>query len=70
MAFNFDNDNDWLFMFCKKCWDYKKFVFNKAINFEDETTDQLGKCVDCDKKQKISTLEIKEYYGHLNDHNN
>ncbi|AHI52599.1 hypothetical protein [Spiroplasma culicicola] len=68
MAFNFDQDTNWIFTFCKKCWDFKKFTFKKPINFESEDSSQ-GICTSCKKRQNISLVEARGYYDHLNDHN-
>lgn len=69
MGFNFDQDTDWIFMFCKKCWAYQKFIFKHPIDFANEHQDQYGQCVNCQMKEKISIKQAREYYDHLNDHN-
>ncbi|ALD66118.1 hypothetical protein [Spiroplasma cantharicola] len=69
MAFNFEQDTDWIFTFCKNCWDFKKFIFNKPINFETKAS-YNGICVSCKKEQRINLKEARDYYDHLNDHNN
>lgn len=69
MAFNFDEDIDWIFMYCKQCWDYRKFVFTKPIDWTNDFGHQEGICTFCNKKQKIALKEAREYYDHLNDHN-
>ncbi|QBQ07775.1 hypothetical protein SGLAD_v1c05760 [Spiroplasma gladiatoris] len=68
MSFNFDKDTDWIFTFCKSCWDYKKFIFDKPINFF-KAKKQKALCISCKNCQNINLEEAREYYCHLNDNN-
>ncbi|QGS52042.1 hypothetical protein [Spiroplasma tabanidicola] len=68
MAFNFEKDTDWIFTFCKTCWDYKKFVFDKPLDFS-KAKKEPAVCTSCKKGQTINLKEAREYYHHLNDNN-
>ncbi|ATZ17509.1 hypothetical protein ELUMI_v1c07870 [Williamsoniiplasma luminosum] len=58
-----------VYMFCKQCWEQRKFDFPQDFN-DLELTDQIsGKCSVCERKQAVLIKDIKEYYDHLNDHN-
>ncbi|AKU80158.1 hypothetical protein [Spiroplasma turonicum] len=69
MAFTFDEDIDYIFTFCKICWDYKKFLFDNPISFETQSS-SVGICVNCNKQQNINLYEVKDYYLNLNNNNN
>jgi len=69
MSFKFESDVDWIFMFCKKCWDYKKFIFLKPISFIDED-EHIGKCISCLNEQILPKKEGLNYYLQLNENNN
>ncbi|ASP28621.1 hypothetical protein SCORR_v1c08490 [Spiroplasma corruscae] len=68
MSFIFDTDINYIFTFCKKCWDFKKFVFREAINF-DKNEYTIGLCTNCNKEQNINLYEAKDYYLKLNNNN-
>ncbi|AKX34507.1 hypothetical protein SLITO_v1c08930 [Spiroplasma litorale] len=69
MIKNFDIDTNWIFTFCKTCWDFKKFIFESNINF-DESEPTNGKCFSCKNIQRINFSEVKDYYLNLNNKNN
>ncbi|PPE05756.1 hypothetical protein [Williamsoniiplasma lucivorax] len=58
-----------VFMFCKQCWEQRKFDFTNDFNQVDLQDELWGKCNTCQRKQAVLLKDIKEYYDHLNDHN-
>ena len=65
----FDEDIDWIFTFCKVCWDFRKIVFDKPLNFETKKQ-SVGKCTKCQSIVNIYLNNAKEYYENLNEENN
>ncbi len=65
----FDDDINWIFTFCKVCWDFKKIVFEKPFDFN---TDQLqqGRCTKCNAIQTVAPSDARKYYEDLNKENN
>ncbi len=64
-----NKDINWIFMFCKSCWEYEKFEFKEIINF-NLVADIIGECKNCHNKKIINTLDIKNHYEELNKDNN
>lgn len=68
MSFIFDKDIDWLFFFCKNCWEIRKFTFSEPIQFNKKVV-QTGVCVKCKSEQTITAQECRDYYRELNENN-
>jgi len=68
MAFIFDDDINYIFTFCKSCWDFSKFIFEIPLDFDYEEQRE-GLCTICNNKQRISLIDSKEYYEKLNEDN-
>jgi ribosomal protein S27E len=66
---NFEKDSNFIFTFCKACWDFKKIVFDQPINFENDKP-QFGKCENCGNSQSVNLKDAKAYYENLNEDNN
>ncbi|WP_115558401.1 hypothetical protein [Spiroplasma alleghenense] len=64
-----NNQTEFLFIFCKKCWNYQKFLFNDKLS-EDKNHLKVFNCGVCERQQKIDIKAIHQYYEVLNEHNN
>ncbi len=63
-----NNEIDWLFSFCKSCWEYRKIVFSKKIDFSNDL-ELKGKCVQCNNINLFNIKKIQNYYMNLNKNN-
>ncbi len=64
MSIILDDNIDWLFMFCTKCWDYQKFLFLHPLN-SYQTNDIIGKCLKCNLETIVDLALVKQYYNDL-----
>ncbi|WP_338971902.1 hypothetical protein [Spiroplasma endosymbiont of Panorpa germanica] len=63
------SESSFIYLFCKKCWDYQKFLINSDQSIQN---DKIGvfKCAKCDRQQQVNIDLIQKYYEVLNEHNN
>ncbi|AHI54202.1 hypothetical protein SSABA_v1c08010 [Spiroplasma sabaudiense Ar-1343] len=69
MASNQTKTDDFLFLFCKNCWNYQKFQLSKN---QEQTLSQKTTflCLKCNLEQNVDLEKIQNYYEVLNEHNN
>ncbi len=64
----FANEIDWIYMFCRHCWTYQRFIFAKPIPWKQNIHIE-GKCTVCQFPQKLDVMKATTYYENLNKDN-
>lgn len=59
-----NTDTKKVFAFCKACWEFKCFSFEKLIS-EASIVKAHGKCETCESTQSINVEDVKKYYEKL-----
>ncbi|WP_027120128.1 hypothetical protein [[Mycoplasma] testudinis] len=68
MAYKFKEPIDFLYLFCKNCWEFRKFSIDKKIDFNSKVDlDKIDtyECTVCNTPTEIVRKEIVDYYQKL-----
>ena len=66
--FAYASEINWIYMFCRQCWTYRRFLFDKPIPWQKIIKIE-GKCNQCRFTQMLDVAEATNYYQNLNKNN-